>query len=57
MAFWLGMVIEKGQLAYSRSGRELTEEIWSWGLPEEKGFLGEKIYWPRLANDTQPFMA
>lgn len=37
MAFWLGTVIEKGQLAYSRSGHELTGEIWSWGLPEEKG--------------------
>lgn len=41
MAFWLGTVIEKGQLAYSRSGHELTGEIWSWGLPEEKGILGE----------------
>lgn len=41
MAFWLGTVIEKGQLAYSRSGRELTGEIWSRGLPEEKGVLGE----------------
>lgn len=41
MALWLGTVIEKGQLAFSRSGRELTGEIWSWGLPKEKGIWGE----------------
>lgn len=36
-----GTVIEKGQLASCRSGCELTGEIWSEGLPEEKGMLGE----------------
>lgn len=41
MALWLGTVIEKGQLAYSRSGCELTGEIWSWILPEGKRVLGE----------------
>lgn len=50
MAFWLGTVIEKGQLAYSRSGCELTGEIWSWRLPEEKGVLGERY---SLAVDGQ----
>lgn len=49
MALWLGTVIEKGQLAYSRSGCELTGEIWSWILPEGKGVLGEISFswgWP-----------
>lgn len=55
MAFWLGTVIEKGQLAYSWSGRELTGEIWSWGLPEEKGVLGEISMgqgWPTTLNHS-----
>lgn len=40
VASWLETVIEKGQLAKSRPGSELTGEIWSWGLPKEKGLLG-----------------
>ncbi|CAB1440367.1 unnamed protein product [Pleuronectes platessa] len=55
MAFWPGTVIEKGQLAYSGSGCELTGEIWSWGLPEEKGVLREICVgqgWPTTLNHS-----
>lgn len=56
MAFWLRTVIEKGQLAYSGPGRDLTGEIWSWGLPEERGVLGEICIgqgWPTTLNHSR----
>lgn len=55
MAFWLGTTIEKGQLASCRYGCELTGEIWSWGLPEEKRIKGEISIgkgWPTTLNHS-----